>query len=167
MSSQQSNGRTTVSNVTIHSVVEVLETLEDGAVGFEQAAGIIDDMDRPELAAILRRFAIQRTKFHSDLKVLMLEIGLHVPDHGSVSGVVHRGWMGLKGFVAGDNPQGILGVVEQGEEHAVSVYERACRSPIPSRLLSVLEHQFSEIRIARARVTGFREAAQEASVLMD
>ncbi len=146
---------------TTHAVDEVLKTLEDGAAGFDEAARIIDDMDRPELAAILRGFATQRTTFHLDLRTLLNEIGVEVSDHGSVSGAIHRGWMDLKGLVAAGNPQGVLRVIEQGEEHAVSVYQRAFRSRLPARILSVLEHQFSEIRIVRARVVGFREAACE------
>jgi uncharacterized protein (TIGR02284 family) len=164
---QENDRKTTgtdMSNSTANTLVHVLETLQDGAAGFEEAAGIVDDMDRPELAAILRSFAVQRAKYHSELKALMVEVGLEVSSHGSVSGALHRGWMGLKGIAAGDDPLGVLGVVEQGEEHAVSVYERACGSPLPRRVLHVLEQQFSEIRIARSRVTGFREAAPEATI---
>jgi uncharacterized protein (TIGR02284 family) len=156
-----------MSNQRTNTLVHVLETLEDGAVGFEEAAGIVDDMDRPELAADLRSLAMQRAKYHSELKALMLDVGLEVSDHGSASGLIHRGWMGLKGIIAGDDPLGVLGVVEQGEEHAVAVYQRACQSQLPPRVLHVLEQQFGEIRIARARVTGFREAAQEATIGID
>ena len=137
---------------------DLLETIEDGKEGFAKGAEKLADSDRPELAATFRELSEQRAKFASELQGMAQAYGDDIRESGSLAGVQHRGWMSLKDALAGTDPEGVLDVAEQGEDHAVSVYETALAQDISGDLRAVVERQFTEVRAAHNRVRSLRSA---------
>ena len=136
----------------------LMDTLEDGNKGFQQAAERLAKDGEAELAATFERFSQQRRDFYKSLQTLAAEYGDDIDESGTVAGTVHRGWLKLSDALTGSDPSAVLSAAEQGEDHAVKQYEDALAADISAELRSVLESQASEVRSAHAEVKSLRNS---------
>ncbi len=104
---------------------DLIETLEDGREGFAKAAEKLADSNRPDAVATFEEFSQQRGRFADQLREMARAYGDDISESGSIAATLHRGWMAIKDAVAGDDPKGVFDAAEQGEDHAVSEYEKA------------------------------------------
>src|SRR5680860_592529 len=111
---------------------DLIQTLEDGRKGFEQAADHLDGTAAGGVTDRMRTFSEQRADFSSELRSIATMQGFEIDDKGSVAGAMHRGWIGLKDALTGDDPSAVLGAAESGEDHAVSEYEQALEKDLPT-----------------------------------
>ncbi|MEZ5257074.1 MAG: PA2169 family four-helix-bundle protein [Ilumatobacteraceae bacterium] len=95
---------------------KVIEVLEDGKLGFADAADKLADSDRADLAPTFRKFSEQRATFAGELERLAAAYGDDIDESGSVKGTLHRGWMAVKDALSGSDPDGVLDAAEQGED---------------------------------------------------
>jgi uncharacterized protein (TIGR02284 family) len=137
---------------------DLIQTLEDGKEGFAKGAEKLADSDRPDLAATFRELSEQRARFSTELRGLAQAYGDEIRESGSLAGSLHRGWMSLKDVLAGSDPDGVLDVAEQGEDHAVSEFEKALTQNISGDLRAVIERQLTDVRAAHNRVRSLRAA---------
>ena len=144
---------------TTETLDHLMQTLEDGAKGFTDAADKLGDITRPDIATAFRGFADQRTRFHSELKTLSLALGHEPEEKGTVAATLHRSWMGIKDLISGKDPDGVLDAAEQGEDHAVSVYRKACDEELPADVRTVVERQLAAINVSHEAVKQLRNAA--------
>ena len=135
---------------------DLLQTLEDGRAGFEKGAEKLDSTDAPELAPTFRKYSEQRAAFATELQSLAQQYGDQLDADGSLAGTLHRGWLSLKDALAGSKPDGVIDAAEQGEDHAVSEYEKALDADISPELRSVVQRQLTEIRAAHDDVKALR-----------
>lgn len=145
-------------NKTAAVLEDLIETLEDGRKGFEQAAERIEDSDEPALAIDLRRFAQQRAEFSIELRELAGRHGLEIDEEGSTGGALHRGWMSLKDALTGDDPRAVLAAAEAGEDHAVSEYDDALEEDLPASVRSVVERQALTVKRTHDEVKALRDS---------
>ena len=137
---------------------DLIETLEDGRKGFEQAAERIADSDEPAMAIDLRQFSQQRAEFSVELRNLAGRHGVEIDEEGSMAGALHRGWLSLKDALTGDDPKAVLAAAETGEDHAVSEFEDALAEDLPADVRSVIERQAREVRTVHDKVKALRDA---------
>lgn len=137
---------------------DLIETLEDGRKGFEQAAERIADSDEPALAVDLRQFSQQRAEFSVELRNLAGRHGFEIDEEGSMAGALHRGWLSLKDALTGDDPRAVLAAAESGEDHAVSEFEDALAEDLPADVRTVIERQAREVRSAHDKVKALRDS---------
>ena len=71
----------------------------------------------------------------------------------------HRGWMSIRDAVAGADPDGVLDVAEQGEDHAKAEYRTALESDISAHLRQVVERQQREVIAVHDAVRSLRDRA--------
>lgn len=145
------------------SVIEnLLETVENGHKGFDEAATKLDDDDNPTLAAEMRELSQQRLRMSNELKAIAAAEGAPIENgNGTVAGAVHRSYMALRDALTGDDPHAVLAAAEQGEDHAVSEYERALdEDDLPTSVRSVVLRQYGEIQTAHDRVRELRDATK-------
>ncbi len=136
---------------------ELIETLEDGRKGFEQCAEKLKDSSSPGVAADMTRFAEQRRQFSAELSRVAESYGDAIDESGSATAAVHRGWIALKDALTGADPKAILRAAVQGEEHAVSEYEKALEGDLSPSLREVVVRQLDQIRGARDEVKALAE----------
>jgi uncharacterized protein (TIGR02284 family) len=141
---------------TIDTLDELMQTLQDGADGFLEAAERLDHESRTSMAISFRELGQQRLRFHDQLKTLATDIGHEPTGTGTVAAKFHRSWMGIKDMLA-DNPDGVLQVAEQGEAHAIAVYERAAQQQLPDTLHSAILDQFAYIQAAHEKIKTYRQ----------
>lgn len=137
---------------------DIIETLEDGRKGFESAAERLREAGRNDVAAEFMRYSAQRREFATELENMAAVYGDDIDESGSVAAAVHRGWMAVKDMLSGDDVDGLLDAAEQGEDHAVTEYEKALGEEISDGLRAVLSRQFAEVQAAHQSVRSLRNA---------
>ena len=146
---------------TISVLENLLETVENGRLGFAEAAQMLDDHGDMDLAAEMRELSQQRLRIANELRDLAAAEGATLGDQGegTVAGSLHRSWMALKDAVS-DGPHAVLAAAEQGEDHAVTEYEQAIQEDLPASILPIVERQAGEVRTAHDRVRRLRDQTE-------
>jgi uncharacterized protein (TIGR02284 family) len=125
---------------------DLVRIAEDGQEGYAKGAEELTNSDRPELAAAFTRLSHQRATFSSDLHALAASYGDSVDKSGSVAAALHRGWMAIRDAITGSGPESVLKTAIQGEEHAISAYEKALQQDISPETRLLFDSQLLEIR---------------------
>ncbi len=144
------------SNAEVISTLNgLIETCRDGQQGFQSAAEAVQS---GELKQLFHTYSQQRARFVGDLQDEVRRLGGDPENSGSVAATLHRGWMGLRAAVAGEDDAAILAECERGEDSAVSNYRAALGADLPANLRSLVERQFSEVKEAHDRVRSLEKA---------
>src|SRR5215213_2924601 len=106
----------------------LIQTCRDGEEGFRTAA---EGVGSPELKELFGGYARQRAGFAGELQDEVRRLGGEPVEGGSVTGSVHRGWMGLKAALTGEDERAILGECERGEDSALAAYRAALGVDLP------------------------------------
>ena len=137
---------------------DLIETLKDGQDGFAAAADKLADSTRSDLAVEFRKYSEQRGAFAAELERMAAAYGDDIDESGSAAAAVHRVWMSVKDAFSGDDPDGVLDAAKQGEDHAVSEFEKAINDDISDGLRTVAQRQLGEIVAARGAVERLRSS---------
>ena len=133
----------------------LIQTCRDGEEGFRTAA---EGVKSPELKELFHGYARQRAGFASELHDEVRRLGGEPAEGGSVTGSVHRGWMGLKAALTGEDEHAILGECERGEDSALAAYRAALGVDLPASVRSMVERQFAEVKEAHQRIRNLDRA---------
>jgi uncharacterized protein (TIGR02284 family) len=137
---------------------DLLQTLEDGKDGFAKGAEKLDGDGEASLAATFRDLGAARGRLYDELQQVAASYGDQLDDDGSLAAKAHRGWMAVKDAIAGSDPDGVLDAAEQGEDHAVSEYEKALDADISPEFKAIVQRQLAEVRSAHDQVKALRDA---------
>ncbi|MXV53281.1 PA2169 family four-helix-bundle protein [Pedobacter sp. HMF7647] len=105
----------------VNNLKFLLSITNDGKEGFKSAA---ENVDSPELKALLTTYSIQRAEQASDLKTCIRKTGGD-PDNdtGGPLGAIHRAWIEVKtAFTTNDN-KAVLEACITGEKSALDAYD--------------------------------------------
>lgn len=141
-------------NTTSQVIDELMQTLEDGAAGFTDAAEKVSASTSPEIAIVFRDMAQQRIGFQRELRAMAIGMGCDPADGGTVGAKAHRGWMAVRDFVSGESAKGVIAVAAQGEDHAIRVFTDACAQDLPDQLRLLVERQLIAVSQSHAKVKG-------------
>lgn len=137
---------------------DLMQTLEDGREGFADASEKLADTDRADLAPRFLDFSEQRGAMSAELEVLAARYGDDIDADSSVAGSIHRGWMSVKDALTGSSASGILDAAEQGEDRAVSEYNKALGEDLSAELADVVRRQLVDITAVHDEVRRLRDA---------
>jgi uncharacterized protein (TIGR02284 family) len=126
----------------------LIEICKDGERGFHTAADHVSD---PELKALFADLSAQRRQFAEELEPHLHRLGA-LPDGSTNAGLLHRGWMVLRGIVPGHHDHAILLEAERGEQAALKAYEEALNGMLPPTVTDLVETQCGAIRDATERI---------------
>lgn len=127
---------------------QLAKTLENGRAGFEVAADRVASSGRTDIAERFREFARERSDMAAEIGAIAAAHGDDVEPRSTVPGALHRGWMGVKDALTGDDIVAVVAAAEQGEDHALEQYREALDSDVSSEFRPVLERQMSVVRQA-------------------
>ena len=133
----------------ISTLNNLIETCRDGQEGFKIAAGGVRSA---ELKELFHTYSRQRAAFVGELQDEVRRLGGEAADAGSVTGSIHRGWMGLKAALTGADERAVLGECERGEDSALAAYRAALNVDMPASVRSMVERQFAEVKESRQRI---------------
>ena len=136
---------------------DLIETLKDGEEGFRTSAEKLTDS---ALRTQFQSLANQRASFARELQSEVAAIGGEPATSGSTSGAIHRGWIGLKSALTGNDDHAILSEAERGEDSAVKNYLDALSKDLPTDIHSVIERQYQEIMNSHNQVRALRDGSR-------
>ncbi|MDT5271776.1 MAG: hypothetical protein QOH49_3962 [Acidobacteriota bacterium] len=129
----------------ISTLNNLIETCRDGQEGFRAAAGGVKSL---ELRELFHGYALQRANFASELQDEVRRLGGDPERTGSIVASLHRGWMGLRAALEGDDDRAIVSECERGEDVALDTYRSALDTDMPANVRAMVERQFAEIKEA-------------------
>jgi uncharacterized protein (TIGR02284 family) len=140
-------------------IEDLLETVENGRLGFEEAAEKLSNDGNTSLAGEMREFSQQRMRMANELKALAASEGAAVDNgNGTVPGAMHRTYMAMKDALTGNDPHAVLAAAEQGEDHAVAEYEKALDEELSPAVKALVSAQYTEVQTTHDRVRALRDS---------
>jgi uncharacterized protein (TIGR02284 family) len=139
----------------ISTLNNLIQTCRDGEEGFRAAAGGVRSA---ELREMFDAYSHQRAGFASELQSEVRRMGGEAAEVGSVTGSLHRGWMGLRTALTGEDERAVLDECERGEDAALAAYKAALGVDMPASVRSAVERQFAEVKEAHQRIRGLHGA---------
>ena len=123
----------------------LIETCRDGQEGFRTAA---EGVKSAELRELFQTYAHQRAGFAGELQDEVRRLGGDPAQTGSLVATLHRGWMGLRAALEGDDDRAVVSECERGEDVALGAYRSALGRDLPASVRAMVERQFAEIKEA-------------------
>lgn len=150
-----------INDTTISTLNELIETSKDGEYGFRASADYIRD---PQVKQLFLARAEACARSVHELQSLVLECGGQPEDSGSAAGALHRGWVAVKGTLAGYTDAAILEETERGEDKAMDAYRKALKVGLPPHVQAVVERQFDGVKLNHSQVRELRNRARAEKV---
>ena len=141
----------------IDTLEDLVETSKDGEYGFRTSA---EHVKNPEIQRLFLQRADECRMAAQELQRMIVQQGGKVDDEGgSVSGAMHRGWVSVKGTLAGYSDLAMLDEVERGEDTALKHYRDALdNTDLPSDVRSLIERQLQGVQRNHDQVKALRNA---------
>ena len=140
----------------VSTLNNLIQNCRDGQEGFRAAAGGVKDAGLSEL---FNGYSRQRASFAGELQDEVRRLGGEAAEAGSVTGSIHRGWLGLKAALTGADERAVLAECERGEDAALAAYREALGVDMPASVRAAVERQFAEVKEARERIRALDRAS--------
>jgi len=137
----------------------LLETSKDGEYGFRTSAEHVRSAD---LRTAFNRHAEECRRAAAELRTLIAQNGGTADDGGTVSGAMHRGWVAVKGTLAGYSDLAMLEECERGEDAALERYRSVLAKDLPASVRPLVERQYEGVKRNHAEVRTLRDQARAA-----
>ena len=141
----------------ISALNNLIQTCRDGQEGFQVAA---DGVRSAELKELFYGYSRERASFAGELQDEVRRLGGEAADTGSLAGSLHRGWMGLRAAVAGEDDAAVVGECERGEDAALANYRAALGIDLPASVRAMVERQFAEVKKAHDHIRRLERASE-------
>jgi uncharacterized protein (TIGR02284 family) len=140
----------------ISTLNNLIQTCHDGQEGFRMAA---DGVKGAGLKELFHRYARQRASFAGELQDEVRRMGGEAAEAGSITGSLHRGWIGLRTALTGEDERAVLAECERGEDAALTAYRAALGVDMPASVRTLVERQFAEVKEAHEHIRALDRAA--------
>lgn len=141
----------------IDTLNDLIETSKDGEYGFRTSAEYLKD---PALKQSFTTRAEECRHAAAELQQLVVSLGGDAEDGGTAAGALHRGWVAVKGTLAGYTDKAILEETERGEDSALAAYREALDEALPHDVRAVVERQYEGVKRNHLQVRTLRDAAR-------
>lgn len=144
----------------VDTLNDLIETSKDGELGFTACAKHVKSSDLKDL--FLRRATECRTAA-SELQTLVAEYGGKPDTGGSTAGALHRGWVAVRGSLAGFSDHAMLEECERGEDAALARYRAALKEDgLPEPVRAVIARQQLGVQANHDQIKRLRDMDQAA-----
>lgn len=141
----------------IETLNDLVENCKDGEYGFRSTAEHAKTSRLIEV--FLERAENCRLAAH-ELQGLITQLGGEPVDGGTLAGAAHRGWVAVKGTLAGYSDLNMLEEAERGEDAALERYRGALEQELPAAVRSVIERQYEGVKKNHALILDLRNQAR-------
>lgn len=138
---------------TINTLNNLIETCKDGEYGFKASA---DHAVDPQIKSLFLTRSQDCRQAAAELQTLVLQQGGKPEDSGTASGTVHRGWVAVKGTLAGYTDLAMLEETERGEDTALARYRDALKEELPLDIRDVVEAQMQGVKRNHDQIRNLR-----------
>ena len=144
----------------IDTLNDLLESCRDGEFGFRECAA---HTKAPDIQSLLGRRADDCHAGALELQSLIKQLGGKPEEGGSVTGALHRGWVSVKGTLAGYSDQAMLDECERGEDAALARYRKALKQNLPAEAKAVVERQAQGVQRNHDEIKALRDSLRGSS----
>lgn len=145
----------------VKTLNSLIETSKDGEYGFRLSA---EHARSEQIKSLFLARAGECAQAASELQTLVLQYGGKAETSGSATGSLHRGWVAVKGTLAGYSDLNMLEEAERGEDAALEQYRNALRQvDLPGEVRSLVERQFQGAKDNHDQIRDLREQARASS----
>ena len=148
------------SGEVIDTLNELLETCRDGEYGYRESAAHVKSA---EIKTLLTRHADSCRMAGQELMVMIRQLGGDADEGGTVSGALHRGWVSVRGTLAGYSDQAILDECERGEDAALARYRKASKQNLPASVKAVVDRQLQGTQRNHDQIKSVRDSVRGAN----
>lgn len=141
----------------VDTLNNLIETCKDGEYGFTASA---EHVRSASVRQIFAARAMECREAALELQQLVRHYGGKAEDDGSVSAAMHRGWVSVKGTLAGYSDVSMLEECERGEDAAVARYRKALQQDLPADVLLVVQRQMSGVQRNHDQIRRLRDEAR-------
>lgn len=139
----------------IDTLNNLIETCADGAYGFASCA---DYSNISRHRTLFRQRARECDEAGKQLHALVLRLGGQPARGGSTSGMLHRGWVAVRGTLSGLRDQSILAECERGETVALERYRNALEQHLPSDVRTAVQRHYRGVEQNLVQMLLLRES---------
>jgi uncharacterized protein (TIGR02284 family) len=144
----------------IDALNRLIETCRDGEYGFLSSA---EHVASPLLRTLFADRAAECRRAARDLQAAINAMGAEPSDGGSAAGAMHRGWVAVKGALAGFSDVTMLEECERGEDAAIERYRKALEVDLPADIRTLVQHQYEGAQRTHDEIRRLREEARATS----
>jgi uncharacterized protein (TIGR02284 family) len=137
------------------AIKDVVAVCRDAEQGFRGAANAVKS---PPLKRLFEEYSTERAQFASELLHAARSMGMDIDDSSGIGGVLHAGWMELKGAVSRHDEHQILVEAERGEDYSIRTYREALGMNLSEELRSILGSQFAKVQQDHDRIRSLRDS---------
>ena len=137
---------------------DLIECCRDGEYGFNLCA---EHAQNSELRSRLSQHAEECRSAARELMDCIRRLGGEVDDGGSMMGSMHRGWVSIKGTLAGYSDRAMLSEAERGEDAALARYHKALDEKLPSDVRSLVQRQAEGVKRNHDEMKLWRDRLQD------
>lgn len=137
------------------AVHDVISTCRDAEQGFRGAAQVVN---APTMKEMFQQYSAQRAQFAAELQGAVKALGFETTDPQGLGGMLHAGWMNLKGLLTGHDVHAILVETERGEDWSLNTYRSALSKTLPPEIAAIIQKQFEEVQKAHDRIRSLRDS---------
>lgn len=142
----------------VDTLNDLIETCKDGELGFNACAKHVSSTNLQELFA---RRATECRIAADELQTLVSEYGGKPDTGGSATGAMHRGWVAVRGSLAGYTDQAMLEECERGEDAALARYRAALKSDtLPEAVRALVARQQMGVQANHDQIKRLRDIAR-------
>ena len=143
---------------TIATLNTLIETSKDGEYGFRTSGSQVRSAD---LRTLFATGAGECAMAVRDLQAQATQRGGSAEDSGTLVGAAHRGWVAMKGTLAGYTDLAVLEETERGEDVALESYRSALgQQNLDPAVRALVERQYEGVKRNRAQVRTLRDQAR-------
>ena len=143
---------------TIDTLNTLIETSKDGEYGFRTSG---EHVHSPDLRKLFATRASECAMAVRDLQAHVVQLGGSAQDSGTLAGAAHRGWVAVKGTLAGYTDLAVLEETERGEDVALESYRRAlAQQSLSATVRALVERQYEGVKRNHAQVRTLRDQAR-------
>ena len=136
----------------------LIETSKDGEYGFRLSA---DHAQSSQIQHLFVTRAEECAQAAAELQTLVVQHGGKAETEGSTTGSLHRGWVAVKGTLAGYSDPAMLEEAERGEDTAMARYRDALRGEeLPPDVRFVVERQYQGVKRNHSQMRSLRNEAR-------
>jgi uncharacterized protein (TIGR02284 family) len=126
----------------VDTLNELIQTCEDGALGFRACA---DDVNDLQLKTFFANRAQSCAAASLELQELVRAYGGEPATGGGWGGTLHRRWIDIRALISGRGDRAVLEECERGEDVALASYRRAIDKRLPDDVRAVVERQLQGV----------------------
>jgi uncharacterized protein (TIGR02284 family) len=145
---------------TINTLNNLIETCKDGEYGFKASA---DHALDPQIKSLFMARAEDCRRAAAELQTIAMQQGGKPEDSGTATGAAHRGWVAVKGTLAGYTDLAMLEETERGEDTALARYRSALKDELPTDIRSVVEAQMQGVQRNHDQIRALRDQHKAAA----